>query len=75
MNSFLWLEIMKNGKCAACGLGSMNRSHRRSFFEMYVLRLALLRPFRCDTCMTRAYRPIFLPRERREARNLLSRQQ
>jgi hypothetical protein len=41
--------------CPFCRSADVRRSKRRGFFELYLLRLVLLRPFRCMECDRRHY--------------------
>jgi len=45
--------------CRHCGGHLCFPSHRRTFFECYLLPLFLVRPVRCDACFQRSYRLIF----------------
>jgi hypothetical protein len=55
--------------CPRCGSSEVFYSRRRNFTEKWILRLALLRPFRCAECFERYYRSVFIqarePRERK----------
>jgi hypothetical protein len=41
--------------CPVCKSNNVRRSMRRGVLESLVLRLLLLRPFRCDSCNNRYY--------------------
>jgi hypothetical protein len=45
--------------CPFCNSLDVRRSHRRNLFELIVLPLLLLRPFRCEDCTKRNYNFIF----------------
>ena len=45
--------------CPSCNSLDVRRSHRRGLFELIVLPLFLLRPFRCEDCTKRHYNLIF----------------
>jgi hypothetical protein len=45
--------------CPACNSLDVRRSHRRGLFEVLILPLLLLRPFRCEDCTKRHYNLIF----------------
>jgi len=45
--------------CRHCGGHLCFPSHRRTFFECYLLPLFLVRPVRCDACCQRSYQLIF----------------
>ncbi len=59
-----WLHRRMHGGCPRCGSLDARRSHRENFFERVVLRLLLLRPFRCRRCGQRYYDLIFRQRAR-----------
>lgn len=48
--------------CPFCESTRVRRSERRGVFERLVLRLLLLRPFRCETCTRRHYNFFFARR-------------
>ena len=45
--------------CPSCNSFDVRRSHRRGLFELVILPLFLLRPFRCEDCTKRHYNLIF----------------
>jgi hypothetical protein len=45
--------------CPSCKSFDVRRSHRRGWFEILVLPLILLRPFRCEDCTKRHYNLMF----------------
>ena len=45
--------------CPACNSLDVRRSHRRGLFEILILPIFLLRPFRCEDCTKRHYNLIF----------------
>jgi hypothetical protein len=42
-------------QCPGCGGPNAYLSRRNGFFEKWILRLVLMRPFRCDFCYKRSY--------------------
>ena len=50
---------MDPSRCPYCGSADVHRSRRRGFVEGVILRLFLLRPYRCHDCDRRHYRFIF----------------
>jgi len=48
--------------CPACKSNNVRRSMRRGVLEILVLRLLLLRPYRCDACNYRYYSWVFSKR-------------
>jgi len=57
----VWLQRYLEFHCDDCGSAIGFRSRRRTFIELYVLPLFLLRPVRCAECFRRDYRLIFMP--------------
>jgi len=45
--------------CPSCGSFEVRRSHRRGLFEVMILPMLLLRPFRCDDCLKRHFNLFF----------------
>ncbi|PYU35316.1 MAG: hypothetical protein DMG28_03245 [Acidobacteria bacterium] len=50
------IHLTRNRICPACGSAEAHRSKRRGLFELVILRLLFLRPYRCEDCGTRHYR-------------------
>ena len=48
--------------CPFCESTRVRRSQRHGVFERLVLRLLLIRPFRCETCTRRHYNFFFARR-------------
>ena len=48
--------------CPFCESVSVRRSHRRGLFEQVVLRILLMRPYRCSSCNSRHYNFVFSQR-------------
>ena len=46
-------------ECPHCGSLAVRRSARKDLFEVLVLPLLLLRPFRCEDCDRRHYGFVF----------------
>ena len=46
---------MSGHQCQNCGITHLRRSRRRSFLELAILPLFLIRPYRCAQCQTRQY--------------------
>lgn len=59
-----WLHRRMHGGCPCCGSLDVRHSHRENLFEKVVLRLLLLRTFRCKRCGQRYYDLILRPRAR-----------
>ncbi len=59
-----WLHRRLHGGCPCCGSLDVRHSHRENLFEKVVLRLLLLRAFRCKRCGQRYYDLIFRQRAR-----------
>jgi len=51
--------------CPRCYSLSLYLSRPRSFTEVHILPLLLLRPVRCSCCTKRLYRPVFMPAKAR----------
>jgi hypothetical protein len=52
--------------CDDCGSDTAFRSRRRTFSELYLLPIFLLKPVRCAECFRRDYRLVLVPvKERR----------
>jgi len=49
------LSLTELCKCPHCGSVDVRRSKRRGFFELFVLRILPLRPYRCKNCDWRYY--------------------
>ena len=45
--------------CPHCRSFDVRRSHRRGLFEVFVLPLSMMRPFRCEDCGKRHYNLFF----------------
>lgn len=52
--------------CPYCKGRAVRRSHRRNFFEAFLLPPMLLRPFRCLDCNKRHYNAVFSRLDPRE---------
>ncbi len=48
--------------CPFCDSSSVRRSHRQGLLETVLLRLILVRPYRCETCTRRHYNFVFADR-------------
>lgn len=48
--------------CPHCESVNVRRSHRRGLFEQVVLRILLMRPYRCSRCNSRHYNFVFSKR-------------
>ena len=49
-------HVHTDRSCPNCGSRQISKSHRRSFYERYLLALFRVRPYRCDSCDERFYR-------------------
>lgn len=47
--------------CPSCGANEVRRSRRSGLIEQVVLRVVLMRPYRCLTCDKRFYNRLALP--------------
>lgn len=58
--------------CHQCGGTQLRRSRRRNFFEVAILPLVLVRPYRCSACHARQYAVGFHKLRRGISRTLLA---
>lgn len=58
---------MSTRQCPACGSFFVRRSQRRGILENVVLRLLLLRPYRCGECYVRHYELVWSVRAGKDA--------
>ena len=49
------LALNRNHHCHSCGSKRVSRSRRRGVVERVLLRLLLIRPYRCNNCDFRFY--------------------